>query len=343
MSTDRLNLLEGVDLIEVSTSLRGAFAGRSLALLGASVTRWDLGKERDAALAACDEHKSVRPYPGDEGELAARLNNAGGVIDDRGDEGLAAACGRAGVPYVAVTEVGMTEACPNPAPGLADAESGIMWDLGRDGAPPLPLPGGVGATLAGIHAATALVWSLLGGPGGPGGPRGTSPRTVDIATADVVTAQVGTYHTFLRAYGGSWTPTVRPSRGSLGSSLALGALLDCTDGVALLYVTLPGQLARLHAMMPAGFADRFPTYRDGLLKREEFVAELREWAGTRTRREVLDEAERHGVVCSPFLEMDDLDAGGILPLLRGSPGAEPSLPLPWLVERAEVAGHVPGA
>lgn len=338
VSTPRLDLLNGVELIEVSSSLRGAFAGRTLALLGASVTRWDyFGGERDAALTECDEHKKLEPYPVDGAERAARLGAAHGVIDDCGVGALAAACRSAGVPYVAVTDLGLTEAHPNPAPGLVDAESGIMWDLGRDGAPPLPLPGGVGATLAGIHAATALVWSLLSRTGDP------APQAVDIATADVVTAQVGTYHTFLRAYGGSWTPTVRPSRGSLGSSLALGALLDCTDGVALVYVTVPGQLARLHAMMPPGFAEKFPTYRDGLVKREDFVAELREWAAIRTRREVLDDAERHGVVCSPFLEMDDLDLGGILPLLRASISDQPSLPLPWLVVGAEVAGHVPGA
>lgn len=340
MSADRLALLAGVHVVEVSQGLRGAFAGHSLVRLGAQVTRWDTGSPRPDVPDVCDHGKSTLPFPQDDDAVRALLRHADALIDDTADSRLARLAADAdGLVHVQVTGMGVTEDDPNPPPGVVDASAGIMWDLGRAGAAPLPVPAGAASTMAGIHAATALVWALLQRRRGV-----PAPSVVDIAESDVITAQTGTYHLFLRAYGGRWNPAQRPERGSLGSSLGLGALLDCVDGPVLVYVSVPSQLARLHAMMPPDFAARFPTYRDGLVDREGFIAALREWAAPQTRRAALDTAEKYGVVCSPFLDMTELDVGGTLPLLRTERHEPARLPSPWLIGDASSGGsHVSGA
>lgn len=333
MSAGAHTLLEGVRIVEVSDSLRGSFAGHSLVRLGATVERWDTGAHRYEVPVGCDDGKQARPFPPDD-QAIALLRQVDGVIDDTSSDRVSnLVAGVEGLAYVRVTGLGSSEAQPNPTSALVDAASGIMWDLGSAGAPPLPLPAAAGSTMAGIHAASALLWSLLQRARGE-----RAPAVVDIAEADVITAQTGTYHLFLRAYGGRWAPTQRPERGSLGSSLGLGALLDCLDGPVLVYVSVPSQLSRLHEMMPPEFAELFPTYRDGLADRDGFVDALRKWAAPLTRREALDAAEHYGVVCSPFLDMNELDVGGTLPLLRASRDEKPALPSPWSVSAASPGG-----
>ena len=326
-----ITLLHGVTIVEVTTSLRGAFAGACLRDLGASVTRIDLGRPRPGVPDSCDDGKIVVTAGPD--EVALLLAGADVVIEDQDDDWVAQLAARSPARPVtlSVTGLGRTAECANPPELCVQAESGVMWSIGADGGRPQPVPEGAASTLAGINGACAALWLLflreMGRSGGP--------LHADVAEADVIAAQTGTYQ-MIRQYHNRapWQPHRVVNDGGPGCDLILGALVQAIDGPVYVQINTPEQVKRLHALLPEEFRVAIPTYVDGLRHRSVFHSWVARFAAAHTRAELLAIAEDNGLVIAALLELEDLDVGGVLPLLRSSADEVPQLPRPWLVENA---------
>lgn len=322
----RNDALDGVRVIEVSQTLRAAFAGATLRDLGARVVRVNLPDEaRTGIPRGCDQGKTEVDH---ETDLAALCGTSDILIEDTDDGWPLSVAEAAGGPLVvvSVTGLGRTSTTPNPPELCVQAASGAMWSIGVPEGAPQPVPAGVAATLAGVHAANAAIWLYLAALGE------TAPRPAhaDIAEADVIATQTGTYQLIRRYQNrGAWDPKVRPGDGGPGADLILGALVPAADGQVYVQINSGDQLERLHALLPSGFAEDIPTYADGLKNKPTFIAWVAEYTSTRTRADLLHIAERAGLVAAVFLDLPDLGPTGPLPLLTPTASGCSRLPIPW--------------
>lgn len=316
-------LLEGVEVVEISCSRRAAAAGAALRDLGASVTRVAVRGER-ASCGSLDAGKRVVTCGHlAEGDVVGLLDRAEILVEDLDEDPLAVSTISRRHVHVTVTALGKQQRGHRHRV-LTAAESGLAWDIGIEGRPPMPAPMGVTESLAGFHAAAAALWlhlqQLSGAP---------KRREADIAEVDVIGTLLGTHHLLLRFYGGHYDPEQRPHRGDFGTTLVAGCLVDSAEGSVFVMIAQPSQLERLRKVMPPPFDEEFPTYRDLIRNQDSFRRWMQTWAAGRRADELLAEGEQTGFVVAPFLTVPDLAPGGDFPLLRQDTAGHLEPPAPW--------------
>jgi crotonobetainyl-CoA:carnitine CoA-transferase CaiB-like acyl-CoA transferase len=181
------------------------------------------------------------------------------------------------------------------APLTSAALGGASWLLGHPHREPLTLPydlteyeaGAAGASAA----AAALLHRLRSGRG----------QAVDIAAADVIAAFVSNFSTIIVDYGRPWRREGRRAAGSAGAYPY--AIFPCRDG----HVAIIGRSRRdwrniVEAMGSPDWAadERFRDPFEISMRRPDEADRLMiEWMRQRTKDELRELADRHGLALAP--------------------------------------------
>ena len=243
MSTDlaRLDsktLLEGLTVVEFSHAVAGAYCGKILAELGASVVR--CGPPTDATVSASSLEAMQKALHGAKTCLALSgpaldraLAIADLVIVENGgiDPEFHARCvavsggaGRRSDSHLVAISAGVDARGDIPGCGLTSAAwSAMSWAVGEAGRAPLTLPADVPDYVAGVNAAAAALAGLLS----------DDARPISIAGRDVLAYYVGMLAPNHIAYGRPWTRAGR--RTSMSGGMYPCGLFPCADGFVVMY------------------------------------------------------------------------------------------------------------
>ncbi|MCE0761888.1 CoA transferase [Pseudonocardia kujensis] len=314
--------LTGVEVLEVSGKPSGAYCGRVLRLLGASVVRVDLPLVADvpAHLRADLEevlHEGKRALAADDPvsvrEVLMRCDVV--VVDSSADDAadgavtalttdLLAAC-PPDTPLVDVAGLrdGLGEGTDEPGASIvATAVSGMSWGLGHPGEPPLTLPYDLPEYLTGTEAAAvaALAVLLRGGIADPG-------RRWDVCCADVLTYYVG-------QIGANFLPYERPwrrdgARATMSGGSYPAAMFPCRDGwVSIMCRTQREYRGLLSALGHPQWSTR-PGFDDSRvvarLHADEADRHVMAWTGAHTRAEVFAAGREHGFPVAPVSSLGE--------------------------------------
>jgi crotonobetainyl-CoA:carnitine CoA-transferase CaiB-like acyl-CoA transferase len=235
-------LLAGVRVVEFSSSIAGAYAGRLLASLGANVSR----VTQDLEMATSDAaHPVVSAWlhegksdleKGSESVITALAASSIIIAEiDPGDQEFYAyvvdlvreARELPQHPVVVVLRHGVDSGKALPGTALTiSAWSGMSWAMGNADASPLTLPYDLGAYQGGIHACAAALAALLAGP------ENTNLRHVDVSGRDVVAYFTGMITANFIPYEREWTREGARPPGSAGVYPA--SIFPCKDGHVVL-------------------------------------------------------------------------------------------------------------
>jgi crotonobetainyl-CoA:carnitine CoA-transferase CaiB-like acyl-CoA transferase len=173
----------------------------------------------------------------------------------------------------------------------AQAVGGLSSLIGQPDREPLVVPYDVGAVSQGLSAACAVLGALLASEAGGTG------AFIDVASADVAASYSRMYTLLYRFYG---IPAVRAGRRAPGSGGRYPmTILPCRDGDVVLIGRSRRDWERYLDMMgrPAWTDD--PRYQDPLGIAMEYPEEvdalIAPWLAARTRAELSQLAQRHGV------------------------------------------------
>ena len=314
--------LAGVAVVEISGRPAGAYCGRLLHLLGASVVRVavPLAADVPARLVADLEavlHDGKRSIsPDDTDALQAALDQcAVVVVDSRADDAadgtvsaltarLLAAC-PPDTPVVDVAGLrsGLQDGTDEPsAPIVATAAAGMSWGVGSPGRPPLTLPYDIPDYLTGSEAAAAAALAVL-----LGRELQDAGRRWDITTTDVLTYYVG-------QIGANFLPYERPwrrdgARATMSGGSYPAAMFPCRDGwVSIMCRTQREYHGLLAALGDPDWAHR-PGFDDSRIvarfHADEADAHLIAWTSVRTRQEVFAAGREHGFPVAPVSTLDE--------------------------------------
>ena len=183
------------------------------------------------------------------------------------------------------------------------AMAGPMLTTGDAALEPVRVAGRWAGYHAGYLAALATVVALRAAE-----LRGSGEQ-VDVSMFEALTHNVDIRLTQLQAYQYSGYVA---TRGSLGAGVANG-VYPCADGFVLI---TGGQAGRLPATMRmVGCAElleraewQHPAVMNNPERIEEFLGYLLPWTLARTKREIREECERHGVLGAPFNTVADMFA-----------------------------------
>ena len=235
-------LLAGVRVVELSRHVAGAYCGKLLAQLGASVTRF--GPETDAVGSAHTRHAMQQvmhagkhTMPLENAPVQAALERAQIVIVERDDHDdsfadcVAQIIGRRAwlqtdATVVVLSAYGDHDDYP-PGCGLTSAASAAMsWAIGDPSREPLTPPYDIVDHEAGASAAAAALVALLAGAGAASSP-------IDVSSRDVIAHFVSMLAQNYLPYGRPWQRDGRRPYMS-GGIYPLG-LFTCKDGYVALY------------------------------------------------------------------------------------------------------------
>ncbi|MFR9803767.1 CoA transferase [Pseudonocardia sp. RS010] len=302
--------LAGVEVLEVSGGPSGAYCGRVLRLLGASVVRVDLPLVADVPAHLRPDlgevlHEGKRALAAD-GPVSVRkvLMRCDVVVaDSSGDDAadgavaalttdLLAAC-PPDTPLVDVAGLrdGLEEGTDEPCASIvATAASGMSWGLGHPGEPPLTLPYDLPEYLTGTEAAAvaALAVLLRRGIADPG-------RRWDVCSADVL------------PYERPWRRDGARATMSGGSYPA--AMFPCRDGwVSIMCRTQREYRGLLSALGHPQWSTR-PGFDDSRvvarLHADEADRHVMAWTGAHTRAEVFSAGREHGFPVAPVSSLGE--------------------------------------
>lgn len=312
---DGSSLLVGVRVVELSSSVAGAYAGRLLADMGAAVSRVDYRLETSSSEAATPLleqwlHKGKTTCVPGSDEVLAALDAAHLVIAeaDPGDrEFCAYAVGleqRARElphhPVVVMLRHGVQDGVGIPGTALTiSAWSGMSWAMGNPDDAPLTLPFDLGAYEGGIHACAAGLAALLAQPSAFG------LRHVDVSSRDVLTYFTGMITANFLPYERPWTRDGARPPGSAGVYPA--SIFPCKDGHVVLMCRSQKEWDVFIEGMgnPEWAAD--PKFRDprvvARLYADEADTHLMPWILDRTQQELLDFGTRLGLPIAPVRSM----------------------------------------
>lgn len=305
-------LLDGVAVAEVSSSVAGAYAGRLLAAMGASVTyiaaethsaaadeaaplldRWltsgktELNRDDPAveAVLATASMVVVEIDPGHEiADYAAELAERAAALPHR--------------PIVVVLRHGVEGADAKAIPGTGltvSAWSGMSWSMGYADAVPLSLPYDIGAYQGGIHACAAGLAALIALP------EDALLRRVDVASRDVVAYFTGMITANFIPYERKWAREgARPPQ---SAGVYPASIFPCKDG----HVVLMCRSQKEWDIFVEGMGtpewsrdDRFHDPRViARLHADEVDQHLNPWILERTQQELLDFGTRLGLPIAP--------------------------------------------
>lgn len=302
MPAASLDLLEGVSVLEISGRVAGRYCGRTLAGLGAEVTRirmpmaaYAVDGVRPALEAAFGLGK--RALAPDDLEAVSLARTADLVIVDvlheDAHDGAATTIARRLLaarspadPVIDITQFADWDggAARPGAPLLSSAASGASWSIGAPDREPLSLPFDLPDAMAAAEAAAAAVVAQIHRDSG-------SDRCarVRVAVADVVSYYVGQIVANFAPVGRPWHRDGPQASQSGGSYPA--AIFTCSDGaVAIMCRQTSEWLALLNAMSDPPWSQR-PEIRDSRLVARFHADEVdpcvRMWIRGFTRDELL--------------------------------------------------------
>ncbi|MCE3551110.1 CoA transferase [Pseudonocardia sp. RS11V-5] len=306
--------LAGIEVLEIAGRPAGAYCGRLLHLLGATVVRPAVPLVADvpSRLAADLEavlHEGKRTEA-DRAELAAVARRCAlVVVDSREEDAVDGALTRLtadllgdvpdATPLVDVTglRTGVADGTVLPsAPIVAAAASGMAWGIGAPGEPPLTLPFDLPDFLTGTEAAAAAALALLLAEGSS-----AAGSRWDVSTTDVLSYFVG-------QIGSNFLPYERPwkrdgARATMSGGSYPGQMFPCRDGwVSIMCRTQREYRALRDALGDPDWAKR-PGYDDSRvvarLHADEVDGYVNAWTRARTRDEVFAAGREHGFPVAP--------------------------------------------
>lgn len=306
-------LLTGVNVVELSRHVAGAYCGLILTQLGASVSRYGpptdvVGSERTRAAMQQVIHRGKRIEAiTDDVALHQDLAAAQIIIvevDERQDDLAASVTDiierRAGLSPQAIVLVLSADGSSDgysPGCGLtSSAWAGMSWAIGEPSREPLTPPFDIVDYQTGVSAAAAALVAHLSGAGAACSP-------VDVSSRDVLAHLVSTLAQNYLPFGRQWQRDGRRPFMS-GGIYPLG-LFTCKDGFVALYCRSDEQWHGILRAMgdPAwGREERFRDPRVVARKHEaEADSHLLPWLAELTKSEIMGKGIEYGFPASPVM------------------------------------------
>ena len=350
------DLLDGLQVVELSGGVAGAYCGAVLAQLGARVARCAVPTMLIASREAqvlMQQHLHGRKSSFQAGELDTVLSRAAVVIVETASQGhpLAGrmrdlALGGGGVRPDAVVVVlsanGLREDARVPGCGLTSAAAaGMSFTIGSRGVEPLNLPYDITDYQAGINGACAALAGVLGrmGAGGP----------IDVASRDVLANLVGTLAHNYVPFGRPWQR--EGTRPSLSGGVYPCGLFPCKDGYVAVYCRGTQEwkgMLRAMGNPPWSREARFDDPKIVATRHaDEADSHMLPWLAQYTRAELLALGIEFGFPASPVKYVrealgDEQFAfrGSFTTLARGD-GKPPVMApaAPWRIQSVPAAAH----
>ncbi|GAA1851667.1 hypothetical protein GCM10009836_34590 [Pseudonocardia ailaonensis] len=292
----KVSLLEGLRVLEVGAGIAVPFAGRNLRLMGAEVCRVPvLDEQAEDRLPA-----ALRGWLDDGKRKGAGRPDASGFDLVIADGRAVDAVGPVDGALVSVLDMPPLASLPD---GLADsavlsAIAGATWAMGEVGRPPLSMPAHTAAFLAGVVFAGNSLGLLLRGESG----RHHSSGLLSIASF------VDQNSTSYLHSGIGWRREGRRAAGSAG--IYPYGIYDCADGQVALIARSKRDWHGIAAALGAGdVSRRYPDPFEIAQSLADVVdAELRPIIQRLSRAEILETAERDGVLAVPVADLDDVES-----------------------------------
>ncbi|RYF60506.1 MAG: CoA transferase [Comamonadaceae bacterium] len=309
-------MLHGTRVIEVSSRASGAYAGRLLAVLGASVTRY--GPRLDIAAVGKTADLTEKWFHQGKVETDTdRLPDPATVIDaadliivetDSADatwvewaSALVTAAGTMSTPPIVVRiEGAVVDGHAIPSDGLTTgAWSAVSWSIGDADKAPLTLPFDLADFQAALYAAAAGLTALLASPADP------ELRSVEVSGRDILAYYVGMITANFLPYERPWTRDGARPPGSAGVYPA--SIFPCRDGhVVLMCRNQREWIALLEAMgNPAWSKDE--KFADPRVVAREHADEadsyLEPWIRAQTIDELMAMGRERGLAVAPIRSM----------------------------------------
>ena len=236
-------LLDGVRVVEISSRGSGAYAGRLLTVLGATVTRF--GPALDIAASGASAGLTEAwlhsgkiitrgerlPEPADilgaADLVLIETDSAGAVWREWTSAILAEAAGLPGPPVVVRIQGAVVDGHPIPSDSLTvGAWSALSWSIGDADKAPLSLPFDLADFQVALFAAAAGLAALLAAP------QDRDLRNVQVVGRDVLAYYVGMITANFLPYERPWTRDGARPPGSAGVYPA--SIFACRDGHVVL-------------------------------------------------------------------------------------------------------------
>lgn len=180
------------------------------------------------------------------------------------------------------------------------AMTGVMSITGEDQGPPLKTAAAFADFLAGTHLYAAIVSALyartLSGEG----------ARVDISMQDCV------FPTLSTALGSMMVAGEQPPRAGNrhpGKALSPYNVYEAKDGHVAIICIREGHWRKLCTAMNApelADAPEFATFADRSANMDALDERVNEWSRTLTREEIFDITQRHGVICAPVKNLQEV-------------------------------------
>jgi crotonobetainyl-CoA:carnitine CoA-transferase CaiB-like acyl-CoA transferase len=180
------------------------------------------------------------------------------------------------------------------------AMAGVMSITGEDGGPPLKTAAAFADFLAGTHLYAGIVSALYGRTQTGEG------ATVDISMQDCV---VPTLSTALGSYYVAGEQQPRAGNRHPGKALAPYNVYPASDGFVAIICIREGHWRKLcEAMQDTAALEnpQFATMADRAKNMDAVDALVGAWTAARTRTDILQIAQAHGVICAPVNDLADV-------------------------------------
>ena len=345
-------LIDELQVVELSRGVAGAYCGRLLAQLGARVTRFGpqteaAGSPQTRALLHATLHRGKVLRSLNDDTLAAALAAADLVVVERADRGdlLDAAArdilehrkGLADHALVVVLSAnGLQEPADSGCALTSAAAAAMSWAIGEPGRAPLAPAYDIVDYQAGAHAAAAALAAWVAGAGAAAGP-------LDVASRDVAAHLVSTLAQNYVPFGRPWQRDGRRPFMS-GGIYPLG-LFECNDGLIALYCRSAEQWHGILRAMGDPAWGREERFRDPRVVARhhgnEADSHLLPWLARHTKAELMKLGIEYGFPAAPVGTVGEALANpqfayrGSLEPLRVDDTAAAMVPAaPWRVYEA---------
>lgn len=351
------SLLAGVQAVELSQGVAGAYAGRLLAAMGARVRRYGpplepmATAEASAHLAAwLHEGKEVAAsgaYPPAAVAVAgadlviAEIDPVNQGFSDWAQHVAAHARALPDGPVVVTARAGAAGGAHVVGTGLtSSAWSGISWSMGDADKVPLTLPFDLADYQTAAHACAAGLAALLATSAG------SALRAVEVAGRDVLAYYTGMITANFIPYERPWTRDGARPPGSAGVYPA--SIFPCKDGHVTFMCRSQREWDILLTAMGSPEWSKDPRFADprvvAKLYADEADKHLVPWIAAQTEAELLAFGQRHGLPIAPVrsvreaIEEPQLAARNFLRIVPGGDGQVRVPTQPW-----QLSAPSPGA
>jgi crotonobetainyl-CoA:carnitine CoA-transferase CaiB-like acyl-CoA transferase len=306
------SLLAGVQAVELSSGVAGAYAGRLLAAMGARVRRYGPELEFTSSVDAAayvenwlHEGKSMsrsRVYPvatevtADADLIIAEIDPVDSQFADWAGRVVAYARGLSRGPVIVEVRAGAVDGTHVVGTGLtSSAWSGISWSIGDADKVPLTLPFDLADYQAATHACAAALAALVADPASP------ALRSVEVAGRDVLAYYTGMITANFIPYERPWARDGARPPGSAGVYPA--SIFACQDGHVVLMCRSQREWDVFLEAIGSPEWSKDPRFADprvvAKLYADEADRHLLPWIAAQTKAELLAFGQRHGLPIAP--------------------------------------------